>query len=36
VIAASTAGGIVSRNRRTEGTGSVNRLAITTCALGPV
>ena len=34
--AASMAGGIVSRSRRTDGTGSVNRLAITTCALGPV
>src|SRR5438309_10005696 len=34
--AASMAGGIVSRSRRPEGTGSVSRFAITPCALGPV
>jgi len=33
---ASIAGGTPSRNRRTDGTGSVNRFAITTCALAPV
>ena len=34
--AASIAAGTPSRSRRTEGTGSVNRFAITTCALAPV
>src|SRR5437870_10277411 len=36
VMAASIPDGIVSRSRRTDGTGSVNRLAITTWAFGPV
>ena len=34
--ACSTAAGTVVRRRRTAGTGSVNRLAITACAVRPV
>ena len=34
-IAASIDSGTVSRNRRADGTGSVNTLAITACAVAP-
>ena len=34
--ACSTPAGTGARSRRTPGTGSVNRLAITACAVGPV
>ena len=36
MTACSTATGTVGRRRRTRGTGSVNRLAITAWAVGPV